>query len=62
DSHNYGDLQVLLAGTCGGSIRPGRHLHFDGQRPLADLWLSLAQTAGSQRNRFADSTSPLELG
>lgn len=62
DSHNYGDLQVLLAGTCGRAIQPGRHLHYDGQRPLADLWLTLAQTAGIERNRFADSTGPLQLG
>jgi hypothetical protein len=55
DSHNYRDLQVLLAG---GNLRRG-HLRYDGDRPLADLWLTLARNAGAQRARFADSTGPL---
>jgi hypothetical protein len=56
DRHNYADLEVLLAG---GSLRPG-HFRYDGVRPLADLWLSLAQHAGVKRERFADSTGPLK--
>jgi hypothetical protein len=36
------------------------HFHFDGQRPLADLWLTLAQQAGVKRERFADSTGSLK--
>jgi hypothetical protein len=55
DSHNYRDLQVLLAG---GALRRG-HFRFDGDRPLADLWLTLAQQGGALRPRFADSTGPL---
>jgi hypothetical protein len=56
DSHNYADLQVLIAG---GAMKRG-HFHFDGQRPLADLWLTLAQQAGVERERFADSTGSLK--
>jgi len=56
DSHNYADLQVLIAG---GAMKRG-HFHFDGQRPLADLWLTLAQQAGVKRERFADSTGSLK--
>ncbi len=59
NSHNYADLQVLIAGRAGGAIDPGRHLHYQGERPLADLWLSLAKTAGVERERFADSTAIL---
>jgi hypothetical protein len=55
DSHNYRDLQVLLAG---GALRRG-HLRYDGDRPLADLWLTLARQGGVRRERFADSTGPL---
>ena len=55
DSHNYRDLQVLLAG---GGLRRG-HFHFNGDRPLADLWLTLAQRAVVRRPRFADSTGSL---
>lgn len=63
DSHNYRDLQVLLAGRAAGAVAPGRHLHYEGHRPLADLWLTLAQIGGVDRKRFADSTAALkELG
>lgn len=50
--HNYVDLQVLLAG---GAMKRG-HFHFAGKKPLADLWLTLAQRAEVKCDRFADST------
>jgi hypothetical protein len=56
DQHNYADLQVFVAGN---QWRRG-HFHFEGKRPLADLWLAMAQKAGVRRERFADSTSPLQ--
>ncbi len=59
DSHNYNDLQVLLAGRAGGSITPGRHLHYEGKRPLADLWLTLLQQMGEGTQRFADGAGIL---
>lgn len=59
NSHKYADLQVLIGGRAGGAIDPGRHLHYKGQRPLADLWLSLAQSAGVTGERFADSSAVL---
>jgi hypothetical protein len=55
DSHNYADLEVLVAG---GPMRRG-HFHYGGFRPLADLWLTLARQAGVKCERFADSTKPL---
>jgi hypothetical protein len=59
DSHNYGNLEVLMAG---GDWNRG-HFHFEGDRPLADLWLTLGQRAGLSLNRFADSLGTLrELG
>ncbi len=59
DQHKYADLQVLLAG---GGLKSGHH-HYEGKRPLADLWLTLARQAGVKQQRFADSTGTLkELG
>lgn len=58
DSHNYQDLDVLLAGR-GAGLRPGRHHHYAGRRPLADLWLTLANQSGLDLPRFADSTGTL---
>ena len=71
DSHKYSDLEVLLAGRAGGALTPGAHHHFAGEVPLANLWLTLAQSAGVKIERFADSTgkvawtsvqSPVRLG
>ena len=56
DSHKYSDLDVLVAGRAGGTLSPGAHHHFKGEVPLANLWLTLAQAAGVQRERFADSS------
>jgi len=61
DSHNYRDLQVLLAGRAAAAIPAGQHLHFNGERPLADLWLTLAHAGGVRRDRFADSTGVLKV-
>jgi len=55
DKHNYADLQVLIAG---GGWKLG-HLHYEGKRPLADLWLTLANHAGLRQDRFADSIGVL---
>ncbi len=55
DRHDYADLQVLVAG---GGMKSG-HFHYEGKRPLADLWLTLAQRAGVKQQRFADSTGTL---
>ena len=56
DQHNYGDLEVLIAG---GGWKRG-HFHYEGQRPLADLWLTMAHSAGRKQERFADSTGALK--
>lgn len=56
ESHNYADLEVLMAG---GNLRRG-HFHHAGKRPLADLWLTLAQQADLKRERFADSTGAVK--
>ncbi|CAN5906828.1 DUF1552 domain-containing protein [soil metagenome] len=55
DSHNYANLEVLLAG---GGMKRG-HFHYEGQRPLADLWLTLARQSNAKQTRFADSTGLL---
>ena len=59
DQHKYSNLEVLLAGRAGGALAPRGHVTYAGDRPLADLWLSLAKTAGVKTNRFADSSKPL---
>jgi hypothetical protein len=56
--HNRDNVPVLLAGGGGGTLHGGRHVNYRG-RPLADLFLTLLNRLGVERNRVADSTGPL---
>ncbi|MBI5512298.1 MAG: DUF1552 domain-containing protein [Deltaproteobacteria bacterium] len=51
------DLPVVLAGRGGGALRPGRHLRFTAQEPLADLYVSLLATVGVTVDRFGATGS-----
>jgi hypothetical protein len=59
--HNHDELPILLIGKGGGSIKPGRHLKYPGETPLANLHLSLIDRMGIMGiNRHGDSTGKLE--
>jgi hypothetical protein len=57
--HNHDDLPILLAGRGGGTLRPGRHLRFPVNTPLANLYLGMLRKMGVAAERFADSTGEL---
>jgi hypothetical protein len=58
--HTHVNLPVVLAGSGGGKITPGRYVKYDGQ-PMSNLFLSLADRMGvSKLERFGDSTGRLE--
>jgi hypothetical protein len=59
-THQYTDLPIVVAGSGGGRLRTGRHLHCADGTPLANLWLTHAQIMGAPQKRFADSTGPVE--
>ena len=57
--HTHENLPVLLAGGGGGSLRGGRFVQH-GAKPLSNLFLHLADTAGvTGLGRFGDSTGRL---
>jgi hypothetical protein len=58
DRHNHDDLPVLAVGVG----RGGRHLVCDKETPMANLYVSVLRGAGSQQERFGDSTGALDLG
>lgn len=58
--HSYEQLPMIIAGSGGGQFETGRHLTCSAGTPLANLWLSLADTMGVQMDRFADSTERLK--
>jgi hypothetical protein len=57
--HNHNDLPILLAGRGGGTIDAGRHIKFDRDTPLCNLYLSMLDRMGVKPDRFGDSTGTL---
>ena len=54
--HTHVNLPLILAGSGGGTLTPGRFVKFDGQ-PLCNLYLSMADRLGVRGlERFGDST------
>jgi hypothetical protein len=52
--HNHDDLPILLAGRGGGTIVPGRHVRYEKETPLNNLWLSLLDRLGAHYDRLGD--------
>ena len=60
NSHSHFNLPIILAGRGGGSIRPGRHIRYSGNPPIANLFISMLQTVGVQAPSFGlEGTGPL---
>ena len=60
NSHAHHNLPVILAGRGGGTITPGRHLKYEKNTPMANLFLSLMERMGVDAPRFGDSTGKLD--
>ncbi len=58
--HNHDDLPVALLGRGGGTIKPGRHVKYDKDVPLANLWMSLLDRMGAKDiEKLGDSNGRL---
>jgi hypothetical protein len=57
--HAEENLPVLLAGRGGGKVQPGRHIIFEEETPLANLYQTMAQVMGVEADGFADGTGVL---
>lgn len=58
-THQYNDLPIIVAGSGGGKLTTGHHVHCADGTPLANLWLTIAQSMGIRSDRFADSTGSI---
>jgi len=54
--HDHYNLPILLAGGGGCGVRGGRHIRYDQPTPLANLYLTLLDQIGAQRDAFSDSS------
>lgn len=57
--HDHAGLPVLMAGRGGNTIRTGRHVHFEKETPLNNLFLSMADRTGANLEKFGDSSGRL---
>jgi hypothetical protein len=59
DRHNHDQLPILLFGKGGGQLNPGRHVKFNFNTPIANLYVALLNKLGIQQKRFGDSNGVL---
>ena len=57
--HNHDDLPVLLAGGGGGTLSPGRHIRYEADTPLCNLYTALLDRMDIPVDTFGDSTGRL---
>jgi hypothetical protein len=60
DRHNHDDLPIITCGKGNGIVTPGRHLKYDRNTPLCNLYLNRLEGMGVKQERFADSTGRLK--
>jgi len=58
--HNNENLPVLLAGGGGGTISTGRHVAYEQETPMTNLFLSMLDRVGAPRPYLGDSTGRLQ--
>ena len=57
--HNHENLPVVLAGRGGGSIDTGRHVRYEYEVPMCNLFLSMLDRVGAPVEFLGDSTGRL---
>ena len=59
NAHAHDHLPVLLAGKGGGTIQPGRHVRYEKETPMTNLFVSMLERLGAPVDRMGDSTGKL---
>jgi hypothetical protein len=59
--HRHSDMPVLLAGKLGGKFKTGYHLDYKMDTPMANLLVTLLDSAGVPIEKLGDSTGPLKM-
>jgi hypothetical protein len=57
--HTHEDLPILVAGHGGGSVKTGRHIAYERETPVANLYMTLLDRAGVHPESIGDSTGKL---
>ncbi|WP_339745189.1 DUF1552 domain-containing protein [uncultured Rubinisphaera sp.] len=57
--HRHEDLPIVIAGKASGQLQTGRHLVYEKETPMANLYLSMLDRMGTPVDVFGDSTGRL---
>jgi hypothetical protein len=57
--HGTKDYPILLAGRAKGTLKPGRHVAYPKDTPIANLYLSMLERMGASPAKFGESTGRL---
>ncbi|MEO7190287.1 MAG: DUF1552 domain-containing protein [Vicinamibacterales bacterium] len=60
NAHQHDNLPTVLAGRAGGRLKPGRHIRYANETPIANLYLSMLDRMGVPVDRLGDSSGRLE--
>ena len=58
--HQHDHLPVLLAGRGSGAIKPGRHVVYPAETPMANLYVAMLDRMNVKRESFGDSKAELD--
>jgi hypothetical protein len=58
--HDHGNLPTILAGRAYGTLKPGRHIRYAPETPMANLYVSMLDRMGVEPEHFGDSKGKLE--
>jgi hypothetical protein len=61
NAHNHDNLPILLAGRGGDTINSGRHVRYEKETPLNNLYLSMLDRVDSSVEFLGDSSGRLDL-
>jgi hypothetical protein len=53
-------LPTILAGRGNGTVKPGRHIRYSPDTPMANLFVSMLDRMGVEPERFGDSKGKLD--
>ena len=59
DRHNHDDLPLLVAGGGAGTIKTGRHLKYERNTPMTNLFVAMMERMGVKGEHIGDSTGVL---
>ncbi len=59
--HNHRRLPLIMMGHANGELKGNRHIEAPDGYPMANVWLSVLNKLGVEKEKFSDSTGAMEL-